>query len=231
MRLAPAGQGVLTIPTGVAEIQRRFGDLLVSWRGMWWDEDIARCVAFRCTACAGLRRAAVALAAEGGIDTVSEEEIADRAGMTLDGFERHYRDADECLVAAYEEGARQLERTFREGLQGAGGWQERLQAAVERTMSVFARRPQLARFCLAEVPRTTIPSLRERHLESRQRIVTVLSEERGHGAGEASRLHLELVTGAAHHAVSAQMTGERCDLDSIRARIDDLIAGYVPARS
>jgi AcrR family transcriptional regulator len=198
---------------------------------MWWDEHIARCVAFRCTACAGFRRAAVALAAEHGIETVTAEEIADRAGMTLHGFQRHYRDAEECLVAAYEEGARQLERTFRDGLQGAGGWRERLQGAVERTLSAFARRPQLARFCLAEVPRTAIPSLRERHLESRQRFVTALSDERGHEAGETSRLHLELVTGAAHHAVSAQMTGERCDLDSIRARIDDLIADYLPARS
>jgi AcrR family transcriptional regulator len=205
--------------------------LLVSWQGMWWDEHIARCVALRCTACAGLRRAAVALAAERGIEKVTAEEIGDRAGMTLDGFRRHYRDAEECLVAAYEEGARQLERTFRDGLQGAGGWRERLQGAVERTLSAFARRPQLARFCLAEVPRTTIPSLRERHLESRQRFVTALSDERGHEAGETSRLHLELVTGAAHHAVSAQMTGERCDLDSIRARIDDLIADYLPAPS
>jgi AcrR family transcriptional regulator len=198
---------------------------------MWWDAPIARCIALRCTACAGLRRAAVTLAAERGIETVTIEEIAGRAGMTLDGFRRHYRDAEDCLVAAYEEGTRQLERTFREGLQGAGGWRDRLQTAVERTLSAFARRPQLARFCLAEVPRTTIPSLRERHLESRRRIVTVLSEERGHEAGEASRLHLELVTGAAHHAVGAQMTGQRCDLDSIRARIDDLIAGYLPARS
>jgi AcrR family transcriptional regulator len=205
--------------------------LLVSWQGMWWDGDIACCVALRCTACAGLRRAAVALAAERGIEKVTAEEIGDRAGMGLDGFWRHYRDAEACLVAAYEEGARQLERTFRDGLQGTGGWRERLEAAVEGTLSTFARRPQLARFCLAEVPRTTIPSLRERHLESRQRFVTVLSEERGHGAGEASRLHLELVTGAAHHAVGAQMTGQRCDLDSIRARIDDLIADYVPAPS
>jgi AcrR family transcriptional regulator len=198
---------------------------------MWWDESMARCLAFRCTACTGLRRAAVTLAAERGIETVTAETIADRAGMTLDGFGRHYRDAEECLVAAYEEGARQLERTFRDGLQVEAGWRERLQVAVERTMSAFARRPQLARFCLAEVPRTTIPGLRERHLQSRQRLVTVLTEERGHEAVEASRLHLELVTGAAHHAVGAQMTGERCDLDSIRARIDDLIAGYVPARS
>jgi AcrR family transcriptional regulator len=166
---------------------------------------VARCLAFRCTSCAGLRRAAVSLAAEWGIDTVTAEEIAERAGMTLDGFRRHYRDAEECLLAAYDEGARQLERTFRDGLQGAGGWRERLQAAVERTLSAFARRPQ-------------------------QRFVTVLSEGRGHEAGEVSRLHLELVTGAAHHAVGAQMTGERCDMDSIRARIDDLIAGYVPAR-
>jgi AcrR family transcriptional regulator len=198
---------------------------------MWWDEPIARCIAFRCTACAGLRRAAVTLAAERGIETVTAEEIAERAGMTLDDFRRHYRDAEECLVAAYDEGARQLERTFRDGLQGTAAWRERLQAAVERTLSAFARRPQLARFCLAEVPRTTIPSLRERHIESRQRIVSVLSEGRGREAGEASRLHLELVTGAAHHAVSAQMTGERCDLASIRARIDDLIADYVPAPS
>jgi AcrR family transcriptional regulator len=198
---------------------------------MWWDEEIARCVALRCTACVRLRRAAVTLAAEHGIETVTAEEIAERAGMRLDDFRRHYRDAEECLGAAYEEGARQIERTFRDGLQGAGGWRERLQAAVERTLLAFARRPQLARFCLAEVPRTTIPSLRERHLESRERIVTVLSEERGPAAGEASRLHLELVTGAAHQAVGAQMAGERCDLESIRSRIDDLIADYMPATS
>jgi AcrR family transcriptional regulator len=198
---------------------------------MWWDESMARCLAFRCTACAGLRQAAVALAAERGIEAVTSEEIAEGAGMTPDGFETHYRDAEECLVAAYEEGARQLERTFRDGLQGTGDWRERLQAAVDRTMSAFARRPQLARFCLGEVPRTTIPDLRERHLQSRQRFVSVLSEERGQEAGEASLLHLELVTGAAHHAVSAQMTGEHCDLDSIRARIDHVIAGYVPAPS
>jgi hypothetical protein len=92
-------------------------------------------------------------------------------------------------------------------------------------------RPQLARFCLAEVPRTTIPGLRERHLESRRRIVTVLSEERGPEAGEASQLHLELVTGAAHHVVGTHMTVEPCDLDSIRARIDDLISDYVPGPS
>jgi hypothetical protein len=81
------------------------------------------------------------------------------------------------------------------------------------------------------VPETTIPSLRERHLESRQRFVTVLREERGHEAGEASPLHLELVTGAAHQAVRAQMTGQRCDVTSIRARIDDLIAEYLPTPS
>jgi AcrR family transcriptional regulator len=78
--------------------------LLVSWRRMCWDGDIVRCVAFRCTACAGLRRAALALAAERGIDTVTSEGIAERAGLTLDGFARHYRDAEECLVAAYDEG-------------------------------------------------------------------------------------------------------------------------------
>ena len=173
----------------------------------------------------------MALAAERGIETVTAVEIARRAGLTSEAFLRHYRDADECLVAAYEEGARQLERTFREGLQGVGGWRQRLQAAVDMTLSTFARRPQLACFCLAEVPRTTVPSLRERHLEWRQRIVTVLSEERGSEAGEASRVHLELVTGAACYAVSSQMRGERCDLDSIRAQIGDLIADYVPAPS
>jgi AcrR family transcriptional regulator len=192
---------------------------------------IVRCVALRCTACAGLRRAAVTLATERGIEAVAADEIAWRAGMTLDDFRRHYRDAEECLGAAYDEGARQLERTFRDGLQGSGGWRERLQAAVDKTLAVFARRPQLARFCLAEVPHTTIPSLRERHLESRQRLVTVLSEERGAEAGDASLVHLEVVTGAAHHAVGTQLSRERCDLDSIRTRIDNLIAHYVPARS
>jgi AcrR family transcriptional regulator len=203
----------------------------VSLGRMWWDHLVRRCIAFRCTACAGLRRAAVSLAAERGIESVSAAEIAWRAGMALDDFRRHYGDAEECLVSAYEEGVRQLERTFRDGLQGSGGWRERLHAAAHRTLAVFARQPQLARFCLAEVPHTTIPSLRERHLESRQRIVTVLSEERGGEAGDAPLVHLEVVTGAAHHALGTQLTRERCDVDSIRARIDNLIAQYVPASS
>jgi AcrR family transcriptional regulator len=201
----------------------------VSWAKICWDDCVPRCVAFRCTACAGLRRAAVTLAAEHGIERVSADEIAWRAGMAPADFQRHYRDAEECLVAAYEEGARHLERTFRDGLQRPGGWRERLHAAVEGALATFATRPQLALFCLAEVPRTTMPSLRERHLESRQRIVTVLSEERGGEALDASWVHLEVVTGAAHHAVSAQLSAERCDLDSIRTRMDNLIAHYVPA--
>jgi AcrR family transcriptional regulator len=201
----------------------------VSWVRICWDGCVPRCVAFRCTACAGLRRAAVTLAAERGIEQVTADEIAWRAGLAPVDFRRHYRDAEECLVSAYEEGARQLERTFRDGLQRPGRWRERLHAAVEGTLATFASRPQLARFCLAEVPRTTMPSLRERHLASRQRIVTVLSEERGGEAGAASRVHLEVVAGAAHHTVSAQLGAERCDLDSIRTRIDNLIAHYVPA--
>jgi AcrR family transcriptional regulator len=171
----------------------------------------------------------VTLAAERGIERVTTDEIALRAGRAPADFRRHYRDAEDCLVSAYEEGARQLERSFREGLQRPGRWRDRLHAAVEGTLATFARRPQLARFCLAEVPHTSIPSLRERHLESRQRIVTVLSEERGGEAVDASRVHLEVVAGAAHHAVSAQLSGERCDLDSIRTRMDNLIANYVPA--
>jgi AcrR family transcriptional regulator len=201
----------------------------VSWIKICWDDRVPRCVAFRCSACAGLRRAAVTLAAERGIERVTADEIARRAGMAPEDFATHYQDAEECLVSAYEEGARQLERTFRDGLQRPGRWRERLHAAVEGTLATFARRPQLARFCLAEVPSTTMASLRERHLESRQRIVTVLSEERGGGAVDASWVHLEVVTGAAHHALSAQLGAERCDLDSIRTRIDNLIAHYVPA--
>jgi AcrR family transcriptional regulator len=187
------------------------------------------CVAFRCTACAALRRAAVAVAMQRGIDAVTDEAIAERAGMSAGDLRRHYRDAEECLGFAYEEGVRQLERTFRDGLRGAGSWRERLQGAAESTMAAFSKRPQLARFCLAEVPRTSVPSLRERHLASRQRIVAALAEERGPDAGDPPRVHLELVTGAAHHAVGTHLAGEACDLDSIRARIEHLISHFVRA--
>lgn len=187
------------------------------------------CVAFRCSACAALRRAAVAVAMERGIQGTTEEAIAERAGMSAGDLRRHYRDAEECLGSAYEEGVRQLERTFRDGLRGAGSWRERLQAAADRTLAAFSRRPQLARFCLAEVPKTSVPSLRDRHLAARQRLVAVLAEERGPDAGDPPRVHLELVTGAAHHAVGTHLDGDRCDLDSIRLRIDHLISHFVRA--
>jgi AcrR family transcriptional regulator len=185
------------------------------------------CVAFRCSACAALRHAAVAAALERGIEGATDAAIAERAGMSVADLRRHYHDAEECLGFAYEEGVRQLERTFRDGLRGAGSWRERLRAAADRTLAAFSKRPQLARFCLAEVPRTSVPSLRERHLASRQRFVTALAEERGPDAGDPPRVHLELVTGAAHHAVGTHLAGERCDLDSIRVRIDHLISHFV----
>jgi AcrR family transcriptional regulator len=169
----------------------------------------------------------VAVAAEEGIEATTLETIAERAGMSPDDLRRHYHDAEECLGYAYEEGVRQLERTFRDGLQGAGSWRERLQAAADSTMATFARRPQLARFCLAEVPRTALPGLRERTFASRRRFVAVLAEERGPEAGEPPQIHLELVTGAAHQAVGTHLTRDRCDLDSIRARIDHLISHFV----
>jgi AcrR family transcriptional regulator len=162
-----------------------------------------------------------------GIEATTTEAIAERAGMSVEGFERHYRDAEECLGCAYDEGVRQLEATFREGLQGFGSWGQRLQAAAERTLAAFSKRPLLARFCLGEVPAAAVPSLRERHLASRQRFVAVLADERGPEAGDPPRVHLELVTGAAHHVVRTQLCGERCDLDLIRTRIDHLISDFV----
>jgi hypothetical protein len=161
---------------------------------------------------------------------VTAEEIAGRAGMSLADFGWHTATRRSGLVCAYEEGARQLERTFSDGLQVAGAWRVRLHAAVDRTLAEFATAAAGALY-MAEVPRTTTPSLRERYLEWRQRIATVLSGERGRERGKASRLHLEVVTGVAHHTVSAQMTGERCDLESVRSRIDYMSADYLAAPS
>jgi AcrR family transcriptional regulator len=169
----------------------------------------------------------VEVAVERGIETATTEAIAERAGMSIESFERHYRDAEECLGYAYDEGVRLLETTFREGLQGLGSWRQRLQVAADRTLAACSKRPLLARFCLGEVPMAAVPSLRERHLASRQRLVAVLAAERGPEAGDPPRVHLELVTGAAHHVVRTQLCGERCDLDLIRTRIDNLISDFV----
>jgi len=182
-----------------------------------------------CPTCRLLRKAAVELAIRDGIAAVTSEAIAERAEVSLERAVRHYPKAEDCLAAAYDEGALLVRRICVRTLRGSGSWQERLRAAVDAAIEEFRTRPELARFCMVEAWRSDLPVLSASRLAARERFVAILAEESGLEDETLPDLRFEMLAGAAHHLVS-ELIQEGGGARSVRERLDQVIDLFEPAR-
>jgi AcrR family transcriptional regulator len=176
-----------------------------------------------CPTCERLRRAAVEIAVRDGIDRTTIAGIAELARVPVDQAMEHYPTAEDCLAAAYDEGALMLRRVCARALRGEGTWRERLGAAVDMALEAFGERPQLARYCFVEAWYSSLPMLSATRVADRERLVRILAEHHGQvSRGEdLPELRFEVMVGAAHHAVREQLDG-RGDV-TLRERLDRLI--------
>jgi hypothetical protein len=182
-----------------------------------------------CPTCRRLRKAAVVLAVRDGIEATTREAIAEFAEVPLERAAQHYPTAEDCLAAAYDEGALRVRRLCVRTLRGSGSWQERLRAAVDEAIQEFKTRPELARFCMVEAWRSDLPVLCAARMAARERFVAILAEESGPEDEALPDLRFEMLAGAAHHMVSEQLqvgAGAR----SVRERLDQVIDLFEPAR-
>src|SRR5688572_18053854 len=172
-----------------------------------------------CPTCRRLRKAAVGLAVRHGMAAATTEAIAERAAVPLERAVQHYPIAEDCLAAAYDEGALLVRRICVRTLRGSGPWQERLHAAVDAAIEEFKDRRELARFCMVEAWRSDLPVLCASRLAARERLVAILAEESGPGDEDLPDLRFEMMAGAAHHMVSEQIQ-EGGGARSVRERLD-----------
>jgi AcrR family transcriptional regulator len=177
-----------------------------------------------CPTCERLRRAAVEIAVRDGIDRTTTAGMAELAGVPVDEAMGHYPTVEDCLAAAYDEGALMLRRVCARALRGEGTWRDRLGTAIDMALEAFAERPQLARYCFVEASYSSLPMLSASRVADRERLVRILAEHHGPvSRGEdLPELRFEVMVGAAHHAVREQLDGHGGDV-TLRERLDQLI--------
>jgi AcrR family transcriptional regulator len=178
-----------------------------------------------CPTCARLRRAAVEIAVRDGIDQTTAAAVAKLAEVPLEEAADHYPTVEDCLAAAYDEGALVLRRVCARALRGEGTWRERLGVAVDMALDSFRERPELARYCFVDAWHSTLPMIAASRLADRERLVRILAEQYEPGSDgdeDLPELRFEVLVGAAHHAVSAQLDGQTRDV-TLRERLDRLI--------
>jgi AcrR family transcriptional regulator len=180
-----------------------------------------------CPTCRRLRKATAEFAVQHGVEGLTSAAIAEFAGVPLERAEEHYPTLDSCLAATYDDGSLRLRRVCVRALRGSGSWPERLRAAVDAGIEEFETQPELARFCMLVAWRSDLPVLCAARLAARDRLVAILAEESGVGDEGLPALRFEILVGAAHHTVSAQLASNG-GARSVREQLDQVIDLFEP---
>lgn len=76
--------------------------------------------------------------------------VAEAAGVTTRTFYKYFESVEDCYLAAFDAGAELLGERLAAAWGEAGGWPERVRAALAAALDFLADSPQLARVLLTE---------------------------------------------------------------------------------
>ena len=128
--------------------------------------------------------ALVEVGAERGYEGITAERVARVAGITVDGFERHFASVEECFLAAYAAMSDVLVAHATAAFQSGEGrpWADRVTLALRALVRLLAAEAELARMPIVEV--TAIPGdARVRYREALDRFIPFLEQGRKTVAG------------------------------------------------
>jgi AcrR family transcriptional regulator len=86
-----------------------------------------------------------------GYEGTTAREVADRAGISRDQFQRRFGNKEECFGQAYEEAAERLCEDLLEAGRKASSWRLGFRAALAELLRTVAEQPLLAKALLIEV--------------------------------------------------------------------------------
>jgi AcrR family transcriptional regulator len=87
-----------------------------------------------------------------GYAATTVADVVGGAGVSRKTFYEHFRDKEDCFLAAFEAGVESLVGTVeRATLEAQGGWREHIRAGVHAYLSALAASPDFARTFLIEV--------------------------------------------------------------------------------
>lgn len=94
-----------------------------------------------------------ALIAEKGATGTTIEAIVKGAGVSSVTFYEHFRDKDECFVAAFERAVEELRAEVGEAIPASASWGQRVGAGLGALLTAIDADPARARLCFVEAQR------------------------------------------------------------------------------
>jgi AcrR family transcriptional regulator len=91
-----------------------------------------------------------ALIAEKGAARTTIEAIVKEAGVSSVTFYEHFRDKEECFVAAFERAVEELRAEVGDALPATGSREERVRVGLEALLAAVDAEPARARLCFVE---------------------------------------------------------------------------------
>jgi AcrR family transcriptional regulator len=150
-----------------------------------------------------------ALIAERGAAKTSIEAIVKRAGVSSVTFYEHFRDKDECFVAAFDRAAGELRAIAMETIPEGASWDVRVEAVLGGLLDVLDAEPARARLCFVEAQKDG-PRMRVRYEEALDAIGAELGDPLAQaivgGLAWLLRERLELGGGEGVQELLPQMT-------------------------
>jgi AcrR family transcriptional regulator len=156
-----------------------------------------------------LLAATEALIAEKGAGATTIEAIVKRAGVSSVTFYEHFRDKEECFVAALEEAVGELNDEVRRAVPGNADRAERVRTGLAALLEAIDAEPARARLCFVEAQKGG-PRMRARYDEALDAAAAALADPLSQGiAGGLAwllRERLELGGGGSVQDLLPRMT-------------------------
>ena len=149
------------------------------------------------------------LIAEKGCAGTTIEAIVKLAGVSSVTFYEHFRDKEECFVAAFDLAVEQSRAALRETVPKDGPREEQLRAGLTALLAAVDAEPQRARLCFVEAQKGG-PLMRARYDEMLDVAAAVLDDPLGQaiagGLAWLLREQLELGGGGSARELLPEMT-------------------------
>jgi AcrR family transcriptional regulator len=141
--------------------------------------------------------------AEKGYGPTTVADVIERAGVSRKTFYEHFRDKEECFLAAFDTGVEILLATVRDADPGGADPLERTRARVRAYLETLTAEPGFARTFVIELGAAGPRALQRRHevLGEFTRLSREVGEELGMGAGVPEEAYLASV-GATNELVA-----------------------------
>jgi AcrR family transcriptional regulator len=178
-----------------------------------------------CPGCAALRRAALEIVGEGGIDALTVRALSARSGLTAEALTRHYESPAACLHETYAEVSSSVREDFTKAFAWGSSWPDALRLAWRALLQRMASRPAEARLCFVEILRGD-RELRCARDDARRLLLGLLAAEHRRRSDREPMpdMQFELLIGAAFQAIAGAVAagrgGDLAELEDGLAELD-----------